>query len=120
VRDFASLTQWLLQRGISFIGISDKWLQSEITKRENRRVGELSAGQQRRIYVATMITVPMRVLLLDEPTAGISRSFSDQLCALLNEMARLGVAVCLIEHDLSKFAHCISRVVKLEGGKIVS
>jgi len=118
--EFSALSEWLLGSQVCVTEQYEDWLRTESQRHSHGRVGELSAGQQRRVYVSAMLRGPIRALLLDEPTAGTSRSFADQLCECLSHMARRGLAVCIIEHDMSRLDRCVSRIVKLEGGRLVS
>src|SRR5205814_9979117 len=56
------------------------------------------------------------VLLLDEPAAGLDNSDTERLGHLLTELARLGIAVILVEHDMKRVMSVSNRVVVLDGG----
>lgn len=85
-----------------------------------RRCGELSGGQQRRLSVALALVGRPRMLLLDEPTAGLdvhSREVVEQVVA----RARAdGTTVLLSSHDLRDVERGCDRVVVMNGGRVVA
>jgi zinc transport system ATP-binding protein len=80
----------------------------------DRRVRELSAGQQQRVFIARALTSRPDLLVLDEPIAGVDaesqRRFRDSLTHLIKEHA---AAVLLVSHELGVVAEEIDRVVVL-------
>jgi zinc transport system ATP-binding protein len=80
----------------------------------DRRVRELSAGQQQRVFIARALTSRPDLLVLDEPIAGVDaesqRRFRDSLTHLIEEHA---AAVLLVSHELGVVAEEIDRVVVL-------
>lgn len=65
-----------------------------------RQIGELSGGQQRRVLLARALVREPKVLLLDEPAAGLDVSAEQELLALLRAMANEGKAVLVATHDI--------------------
>lgn len=79
----------------------------------------LSGGQQQLLAIGRVLAVPSKVLLLDEPSAGLSTSAASEVSELLLERARAGVALVLVEQDL-RFADALaSRVLHLRSGRLV-
>ena len=70
-----------------------------------RQVGELSGGQRRRALMARTIARGGRLLLLDEPFAGLDAAVQHDLIAVLDELAREGRSVLIATHDLSCVAN---------------
>lgn len=70
----------------------------------NRQVGQLSGGQRRRVLMARAIARQARLLLLDEPFAGLDAAAQHDLIEILDSLAREGRAVLVATHDLS----CVS------------
>lgn len=60
----------------------------------------LSGGQQRRLLLARALMNDPNVLLLDEPTAGVDSQGQEQFCEILRELARQGITVILVSHDI--------------------
>jgi len=83
-----------------------------------RRAGELSHGEQRRLELAMALAGTPRLLLLDEPMAGMSPEDSQGMVALL---ARLkgGCAILLVEHDMDAVFALADRISVLVNGGLV-
>jgi len=77
-----------------------------------------SLGEQRRIALASVLVSQPRLLVLDEPAAGLDPPFRRTLVNLLSERAREGIAVLLATHDLALCQEIATRVVFLEAGKL--
>ena len=68
---------------------------------EQRRIGELSGGEQQRAFLARAMCAETRLLLLDEPTIGLDLPAQHELYALLQRLRRdLGLTVVAVSHDL--------------------
>jgi branched-chain amino acid transport system ATP-binding protein len=66
----------------------------------DRRAGELSYGHQRRVEICRALAVRPRVLLLDEPAAGMNDVEAEELGQHFRALADSGIAVLLIEHNM--------------------
>jgi ABC-type Mn2+/Zn2+ transport system ATPase subunit len=64
--------------------------------------GQLSGGQRQRVLIARALVQDARLLLLDEPYSGLDTTSSDQLTALLAELAAAGDGVVVATHDLDQ------------------
>lgn len=80
----------------------------------------LPYGEQRRVEIARALARGPRLLLLDEPAAGLNHSEKNQLLDLLQRIGRLGIAVVLIEHDMGLVMQVSHRVVVLNFGKEIA
>lgn len=79
-------------------------------------VGQLSAGQRRRVALAVLVARQPALWLLDEPHAGLDAEHRDELDALIREAAAGGAAVVLASHEHDR-AHAVAdRVVTVTGG----
>ncbi|HEX6968492.1 MAG TPA: ABC transporter ATP-binding protein [Micromonosporaceae bacterium] len=86
----------------------------------DRRAGNLPYGLQRRLEVARALAGDPRLLLLDEPLAGLSRAESADLTALFTDVASRGVTVLLVEHDVASVLAVSRRVVVLDHGALLA
>ena len=80
---------------------------------------ELSGGQMRRVALAGVLAMRPRILVLDEPTAGLDPRARD---FLLNDVRRLhaeGTSVVMISHSMDDVARLATRVAVLEKGRLV-
>ena len=85
-----------------------------------KRVSELSHGEQRQVEIALALAIKPKVLLLDEPLAGMGAEESLSIVALLQSI-RSEFAVILVEHDMDAvFALADTLTVMLNGGVIES
>ncbi len=79
----------------------------------DRHIGELSGGQQRRVFVARALLREPDLLLLDEPTSGVDVALRHELLHLLDEIRGDGTAIVLTTHDLNGVAAHLPRIVCL-------
>ena len=82
--------------------------------------GSLPYGLQRRLEVARALAANPRLLLLDEPLAGLSRAESAALTTLFSEVAARGVTILLVEHDVASVMAVSKRVVVLDHGALLA
>jgi ABC-2 type transport system ATP-binding protein len=81
---------------------------------------ELSTGQQRRLSLALAVAHNPRVLLLDEPTAGLDVATRTELHGMMRELQVSGTTVILATHDMAEAEQMSDRVAILLQGRIVS
>lgn len=95
------------------------WLeQVGLIEHANREAGNLSYGQQRRLEIARCMITRPRLLLLDEPAAGLNPHETRELEQLIDRLRREhNVAVLLIEHDMSLVMEISDRILVMEHGK---
>ena len=85
----------------------------------DRRVGELSGGEQQRILLARALCQSTPILLLDEPTAHLDLQYQVSLLELVHELAhRDNLAVLIALHDLNLAAHYADRIALMVAGHI--
>ena len=82
--------------------------------------GELSAGERRRLEFASAITRPPRVLICDEPFAGVDPQGAARLGDLLRDLASHDVAVLLADHHVAEALRVCTRAVLLLDGAIAA
>jgi branched-chain amino acid transport system ATP-binding protein len=76
----------------------------------------LPYGQQRLLEVARALAAKPRLLLLDEPAAGLNAHETDALAAVIQELNRGGTTVLLIEHDMALVTRIAQRIAVLDFG----
>lgn len=87
----------------------------------DRSTDRLSGGQMRRVALAGILARRPRVLILDEPMAGLDGPARQALCALLADLrARAGLTVVVISHDLEGMEVVCDRMVELREGRVVA
>lgn len=85
----------------------------------DRRVGELSGGEQQRILLARALCQSTPILLLDEPTAHLDLQYQVSLLELISELAHKdNLAVLIALHDLNLAAHYADRIALMVAGEI--
>ncbi|AXX31802.1 Manganese ABC transporter, ATP-binding protein SitB [Actinosynnema pretiosum subsp. pretiosum] len=84
-----------------------------LTALAGRQIGSLSGGQRKRAFVARGIAQRARVLLLDEPFAGVDKRSEALMTALLRELAADGAAVLVSTHDLRALPELADEAVLL-------
>lgn len=84
------------------------------------RVRRLSGGQKQRLNLALALVGRPRVLLLDEPTAGMDPAARQEMRGLLTDLRADGVAALVTTHDLAEVEVLADRVAVLAGGRIVA
>lgn len=79
----------------------------------------LPYGEQRKLEIARALMMEPRLLLLDEPAAGMNPTEKDNLRALVQRIAERGVGVLLIEHDMKFVMNLCSEITVLDHGEII-
>jgi branched-chain amino acid transport system ATP-binding protein len=89
-----------------------------IVRPHETRARDLSYGEQRQLELAITMAMKPEIVLLDEPTAGMSQSETTMILELLAELLE-GLTVVIVEHDLSVVDRIAHRVVVLERGRVL-
>lgn len=89
-----------------------------IERMEQRPVGALALGEQRLVEIALALAMKPRVLLLDEPAAGVPQTESARIFDAIDELPA-DLAVLLIEHDMDLVFRFASHIVVLAAGAIL-
>jgi len=91
----------------------------DLTAHANRLAVELPYGRKRALEIATTIALDPKMLLLDEPTSGMSREDIDRISALIRSLA-VDRTVLMVEHNLSVVADLCDRITVLSRGEILA
>lgn len=90
-----------------------------LTSSADRRLGTYSKGMLQRIGLAQALIQEPRLIVLDEPTAGVDPAGSRQICDLILDLKRRGVTVLLSSHLLTQIEEICDRVGILADGALV-
>lgn len=83
-----------------------------------RLITEVSAGERQRVLLARALTQQPRLLLLDEPTAGLDVQHQLQVFTLMRDLVRQGLTAIAVVHDLNLAARYCDRLVLLDRGAV--
>lgn len=106
----AAITERALET-LAFVGLKDVVEQT---------AGNLSYGDQRRVEIARALATEPKLLLLDEPAAGMNPQETQELIALIYTIREQGIAVLLIEHDVKLVMQISDWVTVLDHGEKIS
>jgi zinc/manganese transport system ATP-binding protein/zinc transport system ATP-binding protein len=104
---------------------ADRELAHEIMDRlgiisvSKRHIRELSGGQQQRVFLARALVGSPKVLLLDEPTAGVDIKTRDDVMHLLHDLNHQGVTILMTTHEINAVAAHLPSVICING-KVVA
>ena len=102
-------------------GIDEALTQAGLTGKADRLVGELSHGDQRAAEIATALTLKPRLLLLDEPTAGMGEHETFAVANLIRRLHKNSAyTIVLIEHDMRVVFNLADRITVLGEGKMLA
>lgn len=93
--------------------------QVSLSSKTARLAGQLSHGEQRCLEVALVLATRPRLLLLDEPMAGMGPDESARMVELIEQLARK-VTVVLVEHDMDAVFRLADRISVLVGGRVIA
>jgi len=96
---------------IEFVGLKGK---------ERSPAGSLSFGQQKLLAIARLISGGHKLLLLDEPTAGVNPMMIKQILSLIERIAKEGKTVLFIEHNMNVVLEIADWVYFLDEGRVTS
>jgi branched-chain amino acid transport system ATP-binding protein len=98
---------------LSYVGIDKKW--------HDHLAINLSYGDQRRVEIARALSSEPKLLLLDEPTAGMNPQESDELTQFMRQLRdERGLAILLIEHDMKVIMGVSEHITVLDHGEKIA
>jgi ABC-type branched-subunit amino acid transport system ATPase component len=84
-------------------------------------MGELSTGTRRIVELGALIALDSKLLLLDEPTAGVAQRETEAFGPLIQTIQReLGASILIIEHDMPMVMSISDRIYCLEAGRVIA
>ena len=111
---FHSEEKMIFQRGLEFLKFVG------LAEQANEIAGNLSYGSQKRLEIARALATQPKLLLLDEPVAGMNPTEKEELSALIRALRDQGLSILLIEHDMKVVMPLCKRVVVLDEGQKIA
>jgi branched-chain amino acid transport system ATP-binding protein len=110
VRDAKSRNHKQALELLDLVGLSGK---------EAEAAESLAYGDQRRLEVARALAQEPKLLLMDEPAAGLNPRETEDLMALMGKLLTLGITLLVIEHDMTLVMGICQRIVVLDHGQVI-
>ena len=99
-----------VRQAAAFVGLDEEML--------DKSPFELSGGQKRRVAIAGVIAMEPKVLILDEPTAGLDPAGREKILRQLQRYHQeKGTTILLVSHSMEEIAQNADRIVVLKGGR---
>ncbi|MFW6122879.1 MAG: ABC transporter ATP-binding protein [Thermodesulfobacteriota bacterium] len=111
VRRAESLNRQRAQELLDLVGLADK---------TDHSAEALAYGEQRRLEIARALAQEPKLLLLDEPAAGLNPRETEDLMDLLMKLRDLGITLLVIEHDMTLVMGLCHRIVVLDQGRVIA
>ena len=81
---------------------------------------DLSGGQKRRAAIAGVLAMRPKILILDEPTAGLDPKGRDSILGMISDMKKkLNMTIILVSHSMDDVARYVDRIMVMGGGKLL-
>jgi energy-coupling factor transport system ATP-binding protein len=106
----ASEVDGRVARAMERVGLSDSF--------RHRSPFGLSGGQARRVALAGVLAMEPRVLILDEPTAGLDPRGREEILSLVRSFPALGMSVVLVSHSMDDVAELADQVLVMHRGRV--
>ena len=86
---------------------------------KDRRFSSLSGGQRQRVLLARSFVEEKKLLILDEPLAGLDPEAQDGLYEMLEKINESGTAIIMVSHDSQRVVKYANKVIKLDGKRVI-
>ncbi len=116
------LRPWISRRATTAVTrhVEEMLAQTGLMSKAGRLVGELAHGDQRVAEIAMALALRPRLLLLDEPTAGMGEQETFEITQLIRRLHReRELTIVLIEHDMRVVFHLADRIAVLDQGALI-
>ena len=90
-----------------------------LADKANAYPSQLSGGQKQRVAIARALEMNPDILLFDEPTSALDPEMVGEVLAVMKELAREGMTMVVVTHEIGFAREVASRVIFMEGGYIV-
>ncbi len=108
--------QGALRKALDILGLFG----NRLTPRANHTVAGLSYANRRRVEISRALASRPRILLLDEPTAGMNPNETLELAEQIGELNAMGLTILIIEHKLDVVTRLANRVTVLDHGDVIA
>jgi len=96
---------------LDFVGMKDKVYEP---------AGSLSYGQQKLLSLACCLALDAKLLMLDEPVAGVNQETIHKILSLFRELKKSGITIFLIEHNMDAVMEISDRLIVMDEGRIIA
>ena len=111
---------WLKGEQAAVVQARELLVRFRLAALENEYAGNLSGGQRRLLEIARALMARPRLLLLDEPTAGVHPKMVTDLRDQLRSLREQGLAMLMVEHELGIVEDVCQRVVVMARGRVIA
>ena len=100
--------------------ITQKYIDMMSTKTPSQEqvIGNLSGGNQQKVMIGRWLATNPKVLILDEPTRGVDVGAKSEIYAIMNELAKQGMAIIMISSELPEILNMSDRIYVMRDGKV--
>jgi ribose transport system ATP-binding protein len=116
--DELSLLGWVLASKVSTLANSMMQRLRVRASGPNQRAGSLSGGNQQKIVLGKWLARDAKVIILDEPTRGVDVGARSEIYAIMDQLAKDGMAVLMISSDMEEVLGMSDRVLVLHEGRL--
>lgn len=101
-----------VKEACELVGLGEKYME--------KSPFELSGGQKRRVAIAGVLAMQPKVLILDEPTAGLDPKGRDNILGKIKALhQQTGMTIILVSHSMEDVAEYVDRVIAMDSGQII-
>lgn len=94
--------------------------QLQMSELKKKKLGDLSVGQRRRVSLYLAIIHNPKLIILDEPTAGLDVISKKEIYNILNELKQAGASILISSHDMNEIEKLADRIGVIVNGKLLS
>lgn len=101
-----------IKKAIEIVGLDESYY--------DKSPFDLSGGQKRKVAIAGVLALNPKILILDEPTAGLDPKSRDDLLSKINDMnKKLGITIILVSHSMEDISKYADKIIVLNQGKLI-
>jgi len=87
---------------------------------KDRQIGDLSGGQQRRVFIARALAGNPEIIFLDEPTVGVEKDIKERFYQILHDLnEKLELTIVIVTHDIESMSHEAMHVACIKDGALI-